>query len=137
MYSDGLLKQWEYTWPQQFNVLAGTCATPIGVLMTPSRWKMLMESTVKEDVELSVYFLTVQKELEFNASGNEILIDKMIELAIEFMSRVLADKSFEIVSSEASGASIYDATDRNLTGVRVNLHLVERQGRCLYKIEEC
>lgn len=121
-----------YSYPHKMNVEVGNAVMPIGVLLTPYEWKVDVDGIVaREKGKFRVYFLTRQKELDFDPDKNEVLIDNMIAIAVRFVKELRGNKMIHLENTEIEGASIYDATDRNLTGCRLTLEIKENQGRCI------
>lgn len=130
--NNGYIKQSLYTYAAQFNNIAGRCDTPIGVLLTPQEWRLECDTvTAREHGIFRVYFLTLQKEMDFDATLNEALIDDMIDIAVVFVGMLKNNPKLEIEDIDISTKSMYDANDRNMTGVELALRLKEKQGRCI------
>lgn len=138
MVVEDYIADYEYTYAEQFNVIAGRCKTPVGVLLIPNKWKLdFNQSHAREHGEFHVYFLTTQPQLDFDATDNETLIDEMIECSVDFVSRVLYDKRLHVEDIDVQMQSIYDANNKNLTGTHVILNLLEQQGRCITHRPTC
>lgn len=132
LVNDGFISERIYTYSAQFNVIAGRCRVPVGVLLLPNRWKLECDTvTAREHGVFDIYFLTTQPQLDFDATSNEVLIDNMIDVATEFIGRVKSDKSIHINEIDINLQSIYDANNKNLTGVHIAIDLKEQQGRCI------
>jgi len=52
-------------------------------------------------------------------------------LAVDFISRVRADRSLRITNDIVNFKSVFYQSDSNRTGVTVELDIEEAQGRCL------
>lgn len=132
LVDEGYLKQSVYTYPQQFNNIAGRCEVPVGVLLTPQDWKLECDTvTAGEHGLFRVYFLTYQKELDFDAMQNEGLIDNMIDIAVVFVGMLKNNAEISVEEIDIRTKSMYDTNDKNLTGVELTLDIKEKQGRCI------
>lgn len=135
---DGSLAEAIYAYPAQFNNIAGRCNTPVGILITPNEWRLDIDTaTAKEVGYFNIYFLTPQKELDFNADLNEVEIDKMIDAACKLLASLKSDRRVHIETTEITANSIYDANNRNLTGCRLRIKVKESQGRCIVPLTTC
>lgn len=136
--TDQLIDEVVYGWPQQFNNIAGRCKTPVGYLVTPTKWKLDCNAVAARELgTFTIYFLIPQLELDFDADDNEQLIDLMIDVAVDFVGRLKLDKRVHIENIEVEGRSMYDANNKNLTGVCLTLKLLENGGRCLPTKNTC
>jgi hypothetical protein len=131
LINDGLTETL-YTYPAQFNNIAGRCGMPVGVLVTPNEWTLEIDTiTAREVGFFNIYFLTPQLELDFNAVKNEIEIDKMIDVACKYVALLKHDKRIHLENVEIMGNSLYDVNNKNLTGCRLRIKVKEQQGRCI------
>lgn len=132
--SDGLAADYLYTWPADANVKAGTIATPFVFVELPRSIRLDVDrSAAFERGKYAVWFLTDQPSLQFNGVGNEALVDSMLSLAIDFVGRVKALRRHKLFIErvEVEAPIVYDAGDRNLTGVKLMLDLSEQTGYCI------
>lgn len=87
--------------------------------------------TVKEECDINISFL--QKETKLDAQGTEQdgLIDSCKDAALDFIRRVMCDKTLKILDDTIDVKSVYLRSDSNRTGVNVTLKISEIQGSCL------
>lgn len=85
---------------------------------------------VKEQANIQVFFADVAN---FDAKGEDkdIIVNRMIALAREFLSKVLADKSIKLTDDVIRIQSSYGKFDKFVVGVTLNLKIEERQASCL------
>lgn len=136
--SEQLVDATHYGWAEQFNNVAGRIATPVSFLLTPTSYKLECDTiTAREVGYFTVYFLTPQKKLDFDAVANEALIDTMIPVAVDLIGRLKLDKRVHIEEIDVDTRSMYDTNNKNLTGIMLKLRLKESQGWCLPAVEKC
>ena len=87
--------------------------------------------TVKEEADVNITFL--QKETKLDAQGTEqdTMVDNTKDAALDFISRVIADRSLKILNDSIDVKSVYMRSDSNRTGVNIQLKITETQGQCL------
>lgn len=135
--ADGLVSAMFYGWEEQFNNVAGRIDTPVSYLCTPTSYRLECDTICARETGIfTVYFLTPQNQLDFNANDNEVLVDTMMAVAVDFIGRLKLDKRMHIENIEVDGRSMYDANNKNLTGICLKLKLKEQQGWCLPKTDK-
>lgn len=138
MVTDQFIEESHYTWSQQFNNISGRCSFPAGIQTLARNWRLECDTrTAREHGLFDVYFLDIQKELDFDADDNEKIIDRMIDLAVDFIGRLKHDKRIHIEEIDIRLQSMYDVNNKNLTGVHVMLDIKEQQGRCIPYLVTC
>ena len=87
--------------------------------------------TVKEECDINISFL--QKETKLDAQGMEQdgIIDNCKDAALDFIKRVMCDKTLKILDDTIEVKSVYLRSDSNRTGVNVTLKISEIQGSCI------
>lgn len=136
--ADGLVQNTVYSWPEQFNVIAGKTDLPVTFFVTPTKWTLDVEfAKAREYGTFVVYFLDEQPKLDFNALTNELIIDRMIDIAVDFIGRLRLDRRIHIEDVDVATKSVYDVNNRNLTGVCVSLKLKENDGYCFEQKGVC
>lgn len=87
--------------------------------------------TVKEKADINITFL--QKETKLDAQGTEqdVIIDNTKDVALDFLKRVIAEKTLKILDETIDVKSVYLRSDSNRTGVNMTLKITETQGHCL------
>lgn len=136
--SEQLVDATVYGWAEQFNNIAGRITTPVTFLVTPTTYRLECDTiTAREDGKFTIYFLTPQEQLDFDAVKNEELIDTMIPVAVDLIGRLKLDKRVHIEDIDVDTRSMYNTNNKNLTGVMLKLHLKESQGWCLPAVEKC
>lgn len=134
---DGITMGHTYTWPHKANVILGgvawaTPAKPYALLLTPAEWRIDgSASTGRERLNVTIYYLMPQSQLDFDASANEVIIDQCISAAADLLDRVRHDRRMTLEDATIKTMSVYNVDDRNLTGVRVILSIKDNQGYCL------
>lgn len=85
----------------------------------------------REKVNVLVSFLTKENKLDGQAVDQDVLIDDMSNLAVEFLKRVKADKTIRILNDEINFKSVFLTSDSNRTGVSIELDLLDLAGECI------
>lgn len=130
--ADGAVSETHYGWAEQFNNVAGRCQTPVSFLVTPTKWKLNIDTVrARESGVFVINFLDKQPQLDFDAVANEAVIDSMIDVAVDLVGRLRSDTRIRIEDVEVDPRSIYDANNKNLTGVQLALRIIENKGRCI------
>lgn len=136
--SEQLVDATHYGWAEQFNNVAGRIATPVSFLLTPTSYKLECDTvTAREVGNFTVYFLTPQGQLDFDAVKNEELIDTMIPVAVDLIGRLKLDNRVHIEDIDVDTRSMYNTNNKNLTGIMLKLRLKENQGWCLPAANKC
>lgn len=130
----GIVKSALYTWNADANVRLGSMQLPIAFLQLPTKMQLDIDSvTALEKGQYVVYFLTEQKRLQFDSVNNETGIDAMMLAAVDLVGRIRGTHKVHIEEALTDLILVYDAGDRNLTGVKLTLKLKDLQGYCIPK----
>lgn len=125
-----------YQWAAKANVELDTTAHPVAVLYLFRDGSIdLTEGVYREIAEVNVLFLTHQSQLSFDGTANDALLSDMIDVATEFVARLLDDGTCEVIGNEIVVRGIYDFDDKNTTGVSLQFRVRELQGHCLTPTE--
>lgn len=124
------VKSWQYNSPGRANVENDYSETPTAVCYCITDWEATL-NIVREVASVAVGFLTVQPNIDFDGLANEVLIDNMKGIALDFVRRISEGGVLEIATDTIRIRSIYNLDDRNLTGVFLEITLREVQGQCL------
>lgn len=130
--TDGALEAVVYNSPSKTNVELDTTAHPAAVLYIFRDGSIdLSTGLVRELADVNVMFLDQQDELDFQGLNNELILDNMVNVSKEFISRIIEANVAEIIGDEITLKGIYDFNDKNTTGVSLQFRLRELQGHCL------
>ena len=123
-----------YTWNADANMQLGKLALPAAYLQLPTKMQLDVDSvTALEKGQFVVYYLTEQKRLQFDGVSNEAGIDAMMLAAVDLVGRIRGTHKVHIEEALTDLILVYDAGDRNLTGVKLTLKLKDLQGYCIPK----
>lgn len=70
-------------------------------------------------------------ELDFDGQSNEPTVERMKELAKQFVASVNRSGMFSPLPASIPYSVVYDQLDANVTGVVINIQLKELQGSCM------
>lgn len=113
------------------NVRIDRNPSPIALLYLLSDWQIdVSRGTKKEGAEIQVFFADRAK-FDCKGEDKDSIVKRMETLALDFISRVLAEKSLAVVDDTVKMRSSYGQFDAFMVGVSVTLRLEERQGSCI------
>lgn len=124
------LQSWQYNSPARVNVENDFTKTPTAVMYCLADWEVTF-TTVRERASVAVGFLTLQPNIDFDGLENDTRVEQMKDIALDFVRRVHEGGVLRIEDDTIRIRSIYDMDDRNLTGVFLEITLLEVQGQCL------
>lgn len=131
--NDSLLKSFQYNDKPTANVKLDSKMEDItAILFQITDFELQMNRlTVREKADINITFL--QKESKLDAEGYEqdIIIDNTKDVAIDFIERLMDDKTLRILDDTIDVKSVYLRSDSNRTGVNINLKIEQKQGECL------
>lgn len=107
--------------------------SPTALLLVITDWDLEHNGvTVKESAEVNVSFLISQRPADRNMTAvDDNIIDRAVGIAVDFISRLMADKSLRIEDESVKVKSVYDRSDSTRSGVNLTLRITEKQGVCL------
>lgn len=107
-------------------------ANPTALLVQITDWSLdLTNMTKREAVEVSLFFLDKETKIDNEALNQEVIIKRMADIACDFLSRLMADKSLRIVEDKVNVKSVFYNSDSNRDGVCLQMRIEERGGSCL------
>ena len=122
--------------PAKANVELDTTANPVAVLFVFRDGAIdLAQGMYREIADINVLFLTHQSQLAFDGATNDALMTQMVEVASEFVARLIASNIGEIIGDEIAIKGVYDYDGKNTTGVSLQFRMRAAQGRCLIPTE--
>lgn len=124
------LQSWQYNSPARVNVENDYTKTPTAVMYCLTDWEVTF-TTVRERASVAVGFLTLQPNIDFDGLENDTRVEQTKDIALDFVRRVHEGGVLRIEDDTIRIRSIYDMDDRNLTGVFLEITLLEVQGQCL------
>ena len=131
--NDSLLKSFQYNDKPTANVKLDSKMEDItAILFQITDFELQMNRlTVREKADINITFL--QKESKLDAEGYEqdIIIDNTKDAALDFVKRLMDDKTLRILDNTIDVKSVYLRSDSNRTGVNINLKIEQKQGECL------
>lgn len=131
--NDSLLKSFQYNDKPTANVKLDSKMEDItAILFQITDFELQTNRlTVREKADINITFL--QKESKLDAEGYEqdIIIDNTKDAALDFVKRLMDDKTLRILDDTIDVKSVYLRSDSNRTGVNINLKIEQKQGECL------
>ena len=107
-------------------------ANPTALLVQITDWSIdLTNMTKREAVEVSLFFLDKETKIDNEALAQEVIIKNMADIACDFLSRLMDDKSLRIVDEKVKIKSVFYQSDSNRDGVCLQMRIEERGGSCL------
>ena len=104
---------------------------PYALLYLLSDWAIdVSKGTAKESAEAEVFFFNTAK-LDATGEEKDITVNEMETLALEFIGKVMSDRSVSVIDDKIKMRSTYGRFDKFCVGVSVHIKLEERQGTCL------
>lgn len=132
--SGSALQSYQYNSKPLANVvLDRNKPSPTALLLVITDWDMEHNGlNVRESAEVNVSFLISQRPADRNmADVDGQIIDRAIGIAVDFITRLMADKSVRIEDETIRVKSVYDRSDSTRSGVNLTLRITEKQGVCL------
>ena len=122
-----------YESPYFANIKIDRKPAPYGILYLIAVAELDLTNNLKETAEMEVFFADT---VQFGADGmtQQTIIDKMMDLAKEFVALLKADKTV-VIDDNIRMVSSYAKFDKNVTGVSIQFTIRERQSKCLDSIE--
>lgn len=131
--SGSYLQSYQYNSKPLANVsLDRNKPSPTALLLVVTDWNLIPNGTnVKESAEVNVSFLISQRPADKNMTAvDENIIDRAAAIAVDFISRVMAEKTLRIEDDTLKVKSVYDRSDSTRSGVNLTLTITEKQGVC-------
>lgn len=127
------LQSWQYNRLSKANVRLDTkMPSPTALFIQIVDWKIDMNRLTKRELaHISVSFLDKQPKLDDEGMNEDVIVSKMADLAVDFITRVRDDRSIRIENDVVNVKSVFYQSDSNRTGVTVELDITEVQGTCL------
>lgn len=114
------------------NVTLDRKETPAALLYLLTDFDVdIQHGTSKESADLEIFFC---ERTKFDITGDQkdTIITNCTNLAKEFISKLLAEKSLYVNQDSIHCKCTYGRFDCMVAGVSIELKLEERQGSCLY-----
>ena len=124
------LKSWQYNRPTRVNVENDYTNTPTAVFYCITDWETSTD-LAREVASVTVGFLEVNPEIDWDGTATEAIIDAMKSVAFDFVARINAAGVVEITTDRVRVRSVFDTNDRNLAGVFLQMELREVVGECM------
>ncbi len=127
------LASYQYNDASTANVrLDSKMPSPTALFYQITDWRLdFSTGLLKERTSINVSFLKKETKLDDGGSDQDAIIDDMKEIAIDFLSRVLADKTLRLLDYDIRMKSVFLRSDSNRTGVNLTLEIEEVQGECI------
>lgn len=87
--------------------------------------------TQKEKCSVFISFLDKEKKIDSEAVDQDVIIDNMTDIAVDFLQRLKDNGSIRILNDDIKLKSVFFQSDSNRSGVTIELELEERQGQCI------
>lgn len=132
MVSEDVIKSRIYQTAAKTNVEIDYEKTPAAVMYCVSKWAIdLKLGIVRERAAIGIGFVKRQPQLDFDGESNETIVDECKVIAVDFIRRLKADDSLQIISDSVDCTTVYDEYDTNVTGVWVSVEVKDNGGECL------
>lgn len=106
--------------------------SPTALFIQITDWKLSFDRmTVKEKAYVNISFLSKESKLDAGGIEQDVIIAEMKDLAVDFLQRLLEDKSLKILDDTIDMKSVFLRSDSNRTGVNISLEVEEKQGECI------
>lgn len=106
--------------------------SPTALFIQITDWKLSFDRmTVKEKAYVNISFLSKESKLDAGGIEQDVIIAEMKDLAVDFLQRLLEDKSLRILDDTIDMKSVFLRSDSNRTGVNISLEVEEKQGECI------
>lgn len=127
------LESWQYNRLSRANVrLDSKQPSPTALFIQIQDFRLDMNTLTKREVShVSISFLDKENKTDSEGLEQDAIITQMADLAVDFVSRVRADRSLRITNDIVNFKSVFYQSDSNRTGVTVELDIEQAQGRCL------
>lgn len=126
------LQSWQYQSMAKGNVRLDTkMPNPTALFVQITDWSIDMTRISKREAsEISVFFLDKETKLDNEAMSQDVIIDRMMDIATDFILRVMADRDLKIVDDNIKIKSVFYQSDSNRDGVCVQMR-IETKPSCL------
>lgn len=127
------LASWQYNRISVANVrLDNKKPSPTALVLMVQDFKIEYNSlNAKEVVNLNISFLKKEGKIDAEGIEEQVIVDEMKAIAIDFIQRLIAAPNIRIANEEIKVQSVFLRSDSNRTGVNIQLDLVEKQGECV------
>ena len=127
------LKSWTYSSKPRANVeLDRNMESPVGVLFVITDLRLNIGGMLKEEAEVNVSFLISQRPGDKKYSEvDDTILRQTKDIAVDFISRVLSDKSLQIDGEFVEMKAVFDRSDSVRSGYNISMTIKERQGECI------
>lgn len=106
--------------------------SPTALFIQITDWKLSFDRmTVKEKAYVNISFLSKESKLDAGGIEQDVIIAEMKDLAVDFLQRLLEDKSLRLLDDTIDMKSVFLRSDSNRTGVNISLEVEEKQGECI------
>ena len=114
------------------NVTLDRKETPAAVLYLLTDFDIdIQHGTSKESAELEIFFCD-RTRFDITGDQKDAIINNCTDLAKEFISKLLAEKTLYINQDSIHCKCSYGKFDTFVAGVSIELRIEEKQGSCLY-----
>lgn len=105
---------------------------PVAILYLITDWVLDIKNGVsKEQCNIQLF---IGKRAAFDSKGEEkdIIVEDTIEIAREFISKLLASNELKVLDDNISLKSTWGKFDSFLVGTSITIRVEEKQGNCIY-----
>lgn len=105
--------------------------SPVAVVFVVTDIDLDVNGLMRERAEVNVSMLVSQKPIDKNHEDvDDTIMETSKELCVDFVSRILQDKTLMIDDDTVHLKAVFDRSDSNRSGYNLTMTLVERQGEC-------
>lgn len=129
-----LLNKNLFVTPPQANVEIGKLKNDEiwGLLITPQSTQIqLINSNYTTKGKYTIYFLTDQGKLDFDAIENIEKQKRCLVVAKDFLYKLKLNNTIAISSEVIETTMMYSVNDRTCTGVKIDIDIQDKQSECL------
>lgn len=119
-----------YESPSYTNIKIDRRPAPYAILYLLTDMEIdLSRGHAVDGCDVEVFFADLS-DLDADGAEQQAVVDRMLSLARQFVSLLLADRSLSF-GDKVELKTAYGKFDKNVTGVSLALHITERQGSCI------
>lgn len=127
------LKSTTYSSKPRANVeLDRNMESPVGILFVITDLRLEIGGMLRERAEVNASFLISQRPVDRNYPDiDDDIMPAAKECAVEFIARVMADKSLKLIGDEVMMRAVFDRSDSARSGYNIIFTVEERAGECI------
>lgn len=131
------IKQFIYESPAVTNIKLDKAEFPCAVLLCMTETIINTEfGYQREMADCNLSFLVKADSIDFDGWKNQVKIDAMKQLAMDFYKKLLERNNFSVDGTELHFYSVFNKGDVLTTGVSFQFRAIEKVGKCINSNDE-